>query len=346
MTGLDFGNLRLPPTEFGRALYEAGRGVVARSGKGLDTVIWDADEVLWDWALSGVKLLGSAHRALVGDLSHREWFLVRPGIMEFLWGMRHEALARGLDADMRIWTSGYTWRLWAIGRQVPGFGELLGLTPAWETQPAAVAVAALRASPRVMARLDFSDAMRTVYARETREPFLRAVDRRVREVIERQLATRPAHPGFKIPELAALVGKTGFGRARVLVDDTRVNVSWFAATGRGAVHVTSFRPTIGFGKVPNAVWGEPLTELQRATSDVTRGIAACLAMLGGAPAGGAATGLVRAHGTRQAVARAIAPFYVDVPGPVLWREWIAPGRTLAKDARRLLRDEAEPLTST
>ena len=337
MTGLDFAQVPLRPTDFGRQLYEAGRQLVARSGLGLDAIVWDADEVLWDWTMSGARLVGRAYRLMTGDLSHREWFMVRPGIMELLWGMRHEALARGLDPDMRIWTSGYAWRLWRIGREVPGFGELLGLGRDWAHQSDEVALAAVRTSPRIMTRLDFSEAMRTIYPRHMRVPFLASLTGAVRHVIERQLHHQPTHPGFKIPELAPLVGKDGFGAARVLVDDTHKNVRWFAAAGRGAVHVTSFRPTIGFGKVPNTTWFGPLAELQRATSDVSEGIAACLAQLiGGAPEAAAAGVLLRAEGARRAVERAIAPFHIDVPGPVLWREWIAPGRALEKDARRLI----------
>ena len=104
---LTFEDLPLHPTRFGRALYERGRALIA-SGVRLERILWDADEVLWDWLMSGVELLKILPRATMrGDLTHSEWVVPRPGMLELLWGMRHESLARDLDPHMRIWTSGY-----------------------------------------------------------------------------------------------------------------------------------------------------------------------------------------------------------------------------------------------
>jgi hypothetical protein len=321
---LAFPDIPLPPTPFGEAMYRRGRALVAEVGLRLDAVVWDADEILWDWVMSGALLFAKMPLLLVGHLGHREWVAFRPGILELLWGMRHASLELGHDPHLRIWTSGYPWRLWRILREAPGFEALLG-GPYDPADPDSI-----RTHPRVFTRPDYVEVVTRLLAPEARREALRDIPEPARGAIDRQLERRPDDSGFKIPELALIAGREGFRTAKILVDDVWRNVAWFHAAGRSAVHVASLTPRIAFGLIPNSVWG-PRRFLERHLSRVVEGVADALEALtrGDSPQisrvamqlGGAPT-------------RTTPIFEIDVPSEVLWREWVTPMRELRRAARR------------
>ncbi len=319
----DIPGLRRSP--YGEAMYLRGRELVA-GGIDLSHLVWDADEVLWDWVLSGVRLMSSLPLAMLGRLGHREYIAVRPGMIELLWGMHHEALERGRDPHVRIWTSGYPWRLWEILRQVPGFDVLLGPPHAFAHRDSSV----LAQHPRVFTRPDYIAIVRELLDPQVREARLSTLAEPARSAIARQLAQRPDDSGYKIPELAIMHGKAAFSDARFLIDDARNNVEWFKAAGRSAVHVRSRTPRIAFGKIPHSAWS-PARFLERSGHGVARAIADALMKLG---TQSIAT-IDEAHLSDAPDAHPNHVFAIDVPNAVLWREWIQPMRDLRK-AMKLL----------
>lgn len=308
-------------TPYGEQMYARGRALVEGGLVELSHLVWDADEVLWDWALSGVRLMRSLPLAMFGRLGHREWIALRPGMLELLWGMHHAALERGADPHVRIWTSGYPWRLWRILREVPGFSELLG-------PPHALAdddPAALRDHPRVFTRPDYVAIVSELLDPDVRAARLATLPEPARSTIAARLDLGPDDSGFKIPELALLFGKQAFAEARVLIDDVRRNVEWFRDAGRSAVHVRSRTPRIVFGKIPNSAWA-PVRFLERSGHRIAQGIADALASL----AGDDAPAIAEARGEPDAESRPQRVFTIDIPNDVLWREWITPMRRLRK----------------
>ncbi|MFO0744141.1 MAG: hypothetical protein U1F43_00515 [Myxococcota bacterium] len=331
-----FEDLPLTPTSYGRALYERGRELVRSHGARLDELLWDADEVLWDWLLSGVQLLGVLPRiALRGDLSHREWVLPRPGMLELLWGMRHESLALGLDPHIRIWTSGYPWRMWRIGREIPGFGELIG--PPFDPGPAGAE--SMVDHPRVFTRTDYVRAMTRLLDPRARGELLSPFPATPRSVLARHIHARPQHSGLKIPELALLSGKPELARGRVLIDDHGSNVRWFADAGRAAIHVLSSAPRILLRAIPNSAW-RPAQVIREIGVSSAEAIADALVALGPA-AGHQARGVVVARG-RPVRAEAPRPFTIDVPDAVLQGQWIRPIRAMVRDAKARFSGQREP----
>ena len=319
-------------TPYGEAMYARGRALV-EGGLDLSHLVWDADEVLWDWALSGVRLMSSIPLAIFGWLGHREWIALRPGMLELLWGMHHEALERGKDPHVRIWTSGYPWRLWKILREVPGFGELLG--PPFvlaQTDPSR-----MRDHPRVFTRPDYVAIVGDLLDPEVREARLATLPEPARTAIARQLDAGPDDSGFKIPELALLFGKEAFASARFLIDDARRNVEWFRDAGRSAVHVRSHTPRIVFGKIPNSAWS-PARFLERSGHRFTQAIADALASL----AGDDAPVIAEARGAPDDAHPPNRIFTIDVPSDVLWREWINPMRKLRKAMKAAARQPPPP----
>lgn len=316
----------LRPTAYGESLYRRGRELVTR-GLGLEHLVWDADEVLWDWALSGVRLLSQMPLALFGRLGHREYVAIRPGMLELLWGMRHAALELGRDPHVRIWTSGYPWRLWRILREIEGFDELLGPPSSLAHPDAGV----LGEHPRVFTRPDYVAVVRDLLDPVERERRLGTLAEPARSAIARQLAARPDDSGYKIPELALLSGKRAFEHARVLIDDARNNVEWFKAAGRSAVHVRSRTPRIAFGRIPNSAWS-PTRFLARSGHGVALAIADALAVLTASidqrPT------IAEAHLSEPDDGPPNRIIAIDVPNAVLWREWINPMRDLRRAMKR------------
>lgn len=310
----------LPKSEFGRRAYEEGRSLVEREGIELSEVVWDADEVLWDWVMDAGRILRDVSRLITRDIGHREYFMVKPGIFEMIWGMHHACLERDWDPHMRIWTNGYPWRLWRLAREIPGFADLVG--------PPASAAAADEASfsthPRIFCRPDFVEVMSQLLD----DADGRGVDRfgePVRAVIEKQLGRDPYDSSFKIPELAEIHGKPGFGDAQILVDDHRRNVDRFASTGRAGVRVVSDIPRTLFGRVPNTVWSRPMETLESLENNVATAVADGLRR-----AAGGVEATIEAHPEPRPPSHPVVTFTVDIPDQRLREEWIEPMRRLKR----------------
>lgn len=319
--------------DLGLACYELGRALVERTGITPERIMWDADEVLWDWLMSAPGVLVRLPWMLATrSLGHREYFVVRPGIFELLWGMHHAATEAGVDAHMRIWTNGYPWRLWAIAQAVPGFAELLGSSPQ-------ATHADFAAHPRIFYRTDFARAAALFTEPASRERALARLPAAARALVEAQLGSpRPLDSNLKLPELAALPAdesdtpiKAGFGRVEFLVDDRGQNIERFVASGRRGVRVVSHSPWAFFGKVPNTGWRDPWRTLRGLGNRVSEVIGRSLMELAGEPPP-ASRNAACDHRLGGHVSR--HEFTLDVPDAILRAEWIEPIRNLERQWRR------------
>jgi hypothetical protein len=314
----------LPASEFGERLYERGYQLVSEYDLRLDEIVWDADEVLWDWLMDASRMLKRAiPKVFTLDFSHREYYTVRPGVFELIWGMRHACFDAGHDPYMRVWTNGYPWRIWMVAREIPGFAELLG--------PPANVDEELHESfihhPRVFYRGDYVDAVRHVLDDLGRiEHLLEDVSAEVRGLIARQLQDAPFDSSFKLPELARLRDKQGFRNTRILIDDRFQNIDRFVASGRSGIHLQSRSPRILLDKVPNTVWRSPREWLDRLVSDVALDIADGLERL----AHRRASGVITVDATPSDREHRLLEFEVDVPDHRLRDEWIEPISSLKK----------------
>lgn len=317
-------DIPLGPTDFGETLYRRGYALVSEHDLGLDEVVWDADEVLWDWLMDASRMLGSAiPNIFTLDFSHREYYTVRPGIFELIWGMHHASLDAGRDPYMRVWTNGYPWRIWRVAAEIPGFAELLG--------PPASVTEGLHDSfihhPRVFYRGDYVDAVAQLLGDLGRiEELLADVASPIRRLIARQLEHSPFDSSFKLPELARLREKEGFRCARILIDDRFQNVDRFVASGRSGIHLRSHSPRILLNRVPNTVWSSPREWLDRLVSDVALDIAAALERL----AHRRASGVISVDASPTAHEHQLLEFDIDVPDHRLRDEWIEPLSALKK----------------
>lgn len=311
-----FDELPLKSTPFGRLLYEMGQTLVRTHGVRLDTLVWDADEVLWDWVMPGGELALSVGKAVVGNFGHTEWIAPRPGMRELLWGMRHASLELGLDPDVRIWTSGYAWRIWEIFHKAGGFRELLGDGPT-ESHPSS--------HPRLLTRLDYVEGLEALFAKPQWESVLEARSEQARLAICQTFKRKPKDSGFKLPELAWFLGAKAFAKSAVLIDDSHSNIQAFHASERSAIHVRSVRPK-AFGFIPFTAW-RPEALLRSLTSPVALAVAHALIR-------------VQAHTqphVEEAWMRPVTPaertsespeipevFRIQIPNAILWEQWISP----------------------
>jgi hypothetical protein len=299
--------------------------LVASSGLSLDEIVWDADEVLWDWTLDASRIGDGLEALWKRSLAHREYYLVKPGMFELIWGMRHAALEAGDDGCMRIWTNGYPWRLWRVARSIPGFARLLEPPD----RPSTSSPGEWARHPRIFYRLDFvrlverwlDDGWPADWEEEAPE---------CRPLIVREFERDPCDSTFKLPELAEWYGKSGFETSEYLVDDHVHTIERFAASGRRGVHVRGETPRIGWGVVPNTVWRNPFERL----IELSEGVAPAVA-----------TSLERLAATTAPAWRAARPpgrpsdyplqtFHVDVPDGPLRREWLEPMRRLERRMRQ------------
>lgn len=318
-------DIPLPHSEFGEAQYLTGRRLVRECQVRLDEVVWDADEVLWDWLMDARRMLQRAPASLLSweiDFGHREYYLVKPGVFELIWGMRHESLERELDPHMRIWTNGYPWRIWRVATEIPGFATLVG-PPAEEGDDDHLAYIE---HPRIFYRTDYAKVAHQLLDPRRFNDVTSGFPQHVRELVTSQFDRDPFDSSFKLPEFATVCGKNGFGRAAVLVDDARHNIGRFVASGRHGIHVLSRSPRLIFGTVPNTVWGEPHQALRRLANTISCEIAAALERL-----------CCHEHPSRIAVASdALAQgyeplqFHIDVPDGMIRSEWIDPMRELKR----------------
>lgn len=313
-------------------MHAVGFALVTAGGPGPADILWDADEVLWDWAMPFGRMLSVAPKVLMRRYGHREWIAVRPGMIGLLAGLHDGARAAGRDPWMRIWTAGYPWRLWRIFQEVPELGVLIGPTAKPE---GALTPEALASHPRVMARGDLIRIILGLLDDSHEHAIMARIPKNIRPLVASQIRENPGHGGFKIPELAAVAGKPEVAETSILVDDTRANIDWFVASGRSAVWVASPTPRVFFGKVPNSTWFRP----DRWLGDLDHGLV---------PAIGRALHRV-GHSERivEAVAdaspqsddgfprpsKAERVFPIEVPNDVFWAEWFGPMKTVKKAAR-------------
>lgn len=317
-----FEDVPLPSTPLGARFYEVGRGLV-RQGIRPAHVMWDADEVLWRWLMDMGDLTRRLPQlAMRRGIGHREFILRRPGLLELLWGMRHEALERGFDPRIRVWTDGYPWRLWRIDQEIPGLGTLLGIE--------GDAPEAWASAGTVFYRQDYARALRALSPRETLERWVASLPEASRSAAERQFALDPYDTSFKLPELAALIGKDGFSEIRFLVDDREANVRRFAEAGRRAVQVLGREPAIFGARLKNVVWGRPKTAQDAGPMTTAEGIGAALLELARG-AGGATTVVAGAEAEASDLA---APFTIVIPSDRISAEWLQPMRRLRRERAR------------
>jgi len=288
----------------------------------LSQIVWDADEVLWDWVMSASALMKSLPRMAVRGYAHREFLRTKPGIFELLWGMRHAAVDAGESVDdthVRLWTDGYPWRLWRIAEAIPGMSELLGPGPSGLPSSADD----FREHPRVFSRTDFEAALVRVIAES---PHSDALPTHLSERLGAAIRSQEARSTWKIPELARWVGKSGFERSAILVDDARKNVETFAKTGRRAIHLASPTPRVLFGKLRNSVWNHPPTELERLASKVAEPLVQALERVGGEPAGT----ILNVSSSEPVTDWTAVAFEIDVPDDRIREEWIEPVKRIKR----------------
>jgi len=323
-------NLATRPAD--AAMHAVGFNLVATGGPGPADILWDADEVLWDWAMPFGRMLSVAPKVLVRRYGHREWIAIRPGMIGLLAGLHDGAVAGGRDPWMRIWTAGYPWRLWRIFQEIPEFMALIGpglddggtLTPE-----------SLRSHPRVMARGDLINIILALLDDDQEQAIMAKIPASIRPLVAAQMRENPGHGGFKIPELAAVAGKPEIAGTRILVDDTRANIEWFVASGRSAVWVESPTPRVLFGKVPNSLWFRPDRWLGALDHGLVPAIARALGVVGHegriveANSSGDPDG--ESSFPRPSVTERVFP--IEIPNKIFWREWFGPMKTVKKAAR-------------
>ena len=332
------------------SMYELGRALVADAGIGPADILWDADEVLWDWAVPFGRLLSVSPKVVFGQYGHREWIALRPGMIGLLSGLHDGALEAGRDPWMRIWTAGYPWRIARITREIPALAELLGPGPGGPDEAHALAT-----HPRLVARADLVRVMLRLLDPDEESALLAELPTPARELVARQIRERPGHGGFKLPEIAVVAGKPEIATTRILVDDTRANLDWFTASApeRAGIWVRSPTPRVLFGKVPNSLWFRPDRWLARLVHALVPAMGLALgeaarALLPAPAAAGASGGEdrrvsrvleARPLATDGAAldrlgfpqgARSPAVFALDVPNSVFWDEWFGPMKAVKR----------------
>lgn len=322
-----YSDIPLPKSPYGEAMYQAGRHLVTEAGTRLDELIWDADEVLWDWVIDLPSMLRSPYRLVVrGDFSHREYFRLKPGIVELIAGMHHASKEIGVDPYMRVWTDGYPWRTWRIAAEVPALQALFG-PPA---DPTALVEQSFADHPRLFHRVDYANETRKLLSIEQRALAMASWPSKAREAMEHQLAATPCDSTLKIPELALLAGKTGFERSSTLIDDQSKNIERFVASGRSGLHLAVEPPWILFGHVPNAAWASPYSVLAQSSTKVAEELAGALARLAGTAPGT----IVIARSTTPVGEYRFHDFAIDIPDAVVRAEWLDPMRSLKRAAKQ------------
>jgi len=323
---LSYAQIPQAGSAYGELMYERGRSLVADDGVRMAELVWDADEILWDWVVDARAMLRSSPRfVLRGDLGHREFFRIKPGIFELLWGMHHASLELGLDPHMRVWTNGYPWRAWRVAREIPGWGVLLG--PPADARGSGQETFALH--PRFFCRADFARAIRFLLDPQQRVESLAALPPAARMVVERSLALTPFDSTLKIPELASLAGKDGFTSSHILIDDQEWNVARFAATGRVAVHASNPAQKLAYGRIPNTVWHTPARTLRLLSTRIAEAIAGAIQRAARSRPGT----VIQATSDQLLEDYPFVDFAIDIPDAMVRAQWVEPLRRLRRDAR-------------
>lgn len=323
----------LPPSPFGQGMYQAGRALVTEHGLRLPHIMWDADEVLWDWVMDATRAWPpTLAQVTLRDMGHREYIRPKAGLWELLWGMHHASLELGLDPHMRIWTNGYTWRIREVGRHIPGFDQLMGAQDS--------SLEGYRALPNLFARGDFATAARHILPAKDRAALLEHAPQEARDTILRELRQAPFNSNLKIPDLAPLARKEGFSEVYILVDDRRDNIERFVHSGRCGVHCLNWSSRILLGAVPNTCWRDPLAALEQGAGSATADIADAL------------RAFAQDRSPRRLEARAtLRPqepypkqeFWIEVPDARIRSGWIEPMRSLKRDFKQESRRKKRPL---
>lgn len=321
---LSFEDVPLSASAYGRELYAAGRRLVESQGLRLTEMVWDADEVLWDWAMDARRLAWKLPLAAVsGDIGHREFFRVKPGMFELLWGMHHASLERGDDPHLRIWTNGYPWRLWRLCEQIPGFMRLLG-----GLDESSLGLRAIKDHPRVFSRLDYVEAAHCLL--DDAEARARLPER-VRAAINAHLDERPHDSSLKLPELAAVIGKPGFAQARILLDDQQRNIERFIASGRVGVQVATHEPPPRVHRTVNIALRSLPRHFDRTSTGLARSVVLALERL----LSGRVGTFAKAYSGEALSNYPFLDFSIDIPNEVLRRELLEPVKALRGRKKKL-----------
>ncbi|MCA9562668.1 MAG: hypothetical protein KC561_04220 [Myxococcales bacterium] len=329
-------SIPLPHSEYGARAYELGRTLVREHGVEPAQLVWDADEVLWDWAMDATRIFRGVFRLARKDLSHDEFFLLKPGIFELIWGMYHQAEAEGKDPYIRIWTDGYPWRIWKIADFVPGLDRLLG--PAEGTRLPS-SEADFDGHPRLFSRLDFLRAVEILaddFGAGTAE-----LEPEVAAEFQRLLGNGDVKSTWKIAALANVSGKAGFAAGRVLIDDKQGNVSQFAAHSGVGVWLRNKTPKVLFGRMPNTVWGRVGARLAQNVTDVVADLAASLRRACAEPRGS----VIEVNGAERPVDYVPTTFRIFIPGSRVHNDWVVPMRAVARAAGRFRNSSQLPTTN-
>ncbi|MFT6400022.1 MAG: hypothetical protein ACJAYU_004792 [Bradymonadia bacterium] len=314
----EYARMALPASPFGQLAYGLGRQ--AGDGPiGLEHIMFDADEVLWDWVMTTSDIVRGIPKLLrSGDLGHREYIRVKPGILEFLCGFRDARRARGADEFLRIWTNAYPWRVRAICERLPDLAQLLGGdtdSGIWE-------------HPRLFTRPHYADLMSEVFASGRVDNFLASLAPNPRAMVRSHLEESPADTTLKLPDLAVHAAKSGFGSVRVLVDDRRRNVERFAASDSDRVGLWVANPPHPsvHRRLPNVTRGAATPYLEHQSRSFVRALFDALT----APP---ASGLHRIAAAERARDYRATEFTIEIPDDVLRAQWTSPPKRLKRRAR-------------
>ncbi len=299
--------------ELGAECWQAGYDL-ARSGLTSDRIMWDCDELLWDWCLQARGSLKRLVKLVRQDYTHRQYIRTKPGIWELIWGLHHGSLESGADGRMRIATNGYPWRLWRISRHIPGFCELISDGANSEDYES------WRDHPMLYCKPDYAEAARMILRGDVEIPQGSAG-----VVIAEHVDVSPKDSTLKLPEMAVMVGKDGFENVDVLIDDSFHNIRRFARTGRVGVHVDvpakRDRKSSRLPQPPNTIWKDPESYLDRVSTPLgpilARKLEESLTVR--------SSEILVAH-AQDADGRehAVFDFDIEVTGEIIREEWLEP----------------------
>lgn len=303
----------------GLAVYEAGYKL-AQHGMPLNRIMWDCDELLWDWVLLARNSLKNVGRLVRRDLSHREWVRTKPGIWELIWGLHHGTLDSGEDARLRIATNGYPWRLWRMAQHIPGFDQLIAEGARLDDYDT------WRNHPMLFCKPDYVRAATALLRNEVDRPASPA-----RTVIAEHIDNTPSDSTLKLPEIAMIAGKPAFETVDILVDDSFRNIRRFARSGRIGIHADvpakRLRRAGRIPKLPNTIWSQPESYLDKVSTPLGASVAIALEEA------------LEVHSSDILVAsarpaRASSPtldFQIDIDGDMIRAEWFEPVRRLKRE---------------